>query len=270
VHWRAISKVHSTIQSAEEQTTKNLDETRKVGHQTLQALDLHELLARDEALSTSVNSIAADYARVLQVNDEFLKDRAAKDVVQTRSYMNMAAEGHLAIGPEALAADEEIPSALLKLAEPGDCFWASSVVDAAFWARASAYLQLQKERIQQDVMVKRVFIFTSQEEFRKERAQEQLMLQANKGIQVHYVVAPEYTAQDLVALSRPNDEADDAPDHVRYAAEFDVIDGRVNGIQVWCAAAGYQDRVNRLWNILTRFYDDSAKYEPPGLAAAEV
>ena len=261
MHWRAISKVHSTIQSAEEQTTKNLVETQKVGNQTLQALSLHELLATDEQLSASINSLAADYAQVIDVDDQFLKERAEQDINQARTYMNMAAEGHLTIGPEALAADEEIPSALLNIAERGDCFWASSVVSTAFWARASSYLQLQKERIEQGITVNRVFIFQRKEEFEDPRAKEQLRLQAKKKINVHYVVEPEYTAQDLVAVARPNPEAENEPDQVQYAAEFAVADGRVTGIQLWSANAGHEDRVNRLWNILTRFYDDSNKYE---------
>jgi hypothetical protein len=260
MHWRAISKVHSTIERAEQQTTRNLDETRKVGDQTLQALNLHELLAADEALSNSANGLAEDYAQVLRVDDEFLKQRATQDLNQTRTYMNMVAEGHLTIGPEALAADEEIPSALLNIAKPGECFWASSVVSPAFWARASAYLQLQKERIEQNVTVNRVFIFKDQKEFENEHAQEQLRLQAKKGINVHYVVEPEYTAQDLVAVARPNPESQTDPDLVRYAAEFAVTDGRVTGIQVWSSAAGHEDRVDRLWNILRRFYDDSDQY----------
>jgi hypothetical protein len=260
-HGNAISKVNSEIQSARDQTAQNLAETRKVGQQTLQALELHELLASDEDLSGSMNSLAADYAQVLKVDDPFLKERAEKNITQTRTYMNMAAEGHLTIGPEALAADEEIPSALLKLANRDECFWASSVVNTSFWMRASAYLQLQKERRVEGVTINRVFIFKSEAEFKDERAQDQLRLQAKKGINVHYVVNPDYTAQDLVAVARPNPDSEKEPDQVRYAAEFAVIDGRVNGIQVWSANAGHGDRVDRIWNILTRYYDDSDQYQ---------
>lgn len=263
LHSRGISKVHSAIQVAEDQTTKNLTETRKVGSQTLQALSLHELLAKDDDLSNSVNSLASDYAKVRSVDDQFLKERAEQDVNQARTYINMVSEGYLTIGPEALAADEEIPSALLTIANPGDCFWASSVVSTAFWARASAYLQLQKERIAEEVTVNRVFIFETKEEFKNPHAQQQLRLQAEKGINVHYVVEPKYTPQDLVAIAHPHADSDKTPDDVRYAAEFAVADGRVTGIQVWSATAGHKDRVTRVWNILTRFYDDSESYELP-------
>lgn len=260
-HSRAISRVQESIQATEKQTRENLNETTKVGAQTLEALNLHEILVSNEHLSKSVNNLATDFAQVIGINDPWLSGRAYKDVDRARTYINMTAEGHLTIGPEALAADEEIPSALLSITERGDHFWASSVVSPEFWVRASAYLQLQKDRIDAGVIINRVFIFKTQEAFEDKHAQQQLRRQAEKGIHVHYVVKPKYTAQDLVAVARPQPQQGQ-PDEVRYAAEFDVVDGRVTGIELWSAQAGHTDRVTRAWNTLRGFFDDSKPYQP--------
>lgn len=267
-HSRAISDVQDEIQKAQAQTRDNLTATTKVGDQTLAALDLHGFLVKNEKLSDSINNLAADFAQVVDLDDPLLSRRADQDVTQARNYIHMAAEGHLTIGPEALAADEEIPSALLEFTKKGDEFWASSVVDPAFWARASAYLQLQKDRIDAEVKIKRVFIFKDKAAFEDEHAQQQLLLQIEKGITVHAVVEPRHTPRDLVALARPvtTPTTDDAepelgapkpvPD-VLYAAEFGVADGRVTGIELWSSSAGHKPRVTRIWNTLKGFYDNS-------------
>ncbi len=273
-HSRAISEVQGEIQKAQAQTRDNLNETRKIGAQTLEALRLHSMLVENEDLSDSIDNLADDFAQVLELGDPLLNERAHQDVTQARNYIHMAAEGHLTIGPEALAADEEIPSTLLEVANPGDEFWASSVVSPEFWARASAYLQLQKDRIGDGIngiKIKRVFIFKDQKAFEDEHAQQQLLLQIEKGIHVHAVVDPKYTPRDLVALARPtnrpeagSDRGDDAPD-VLYAAEFHVADGRVEGIELWSSSAGHKPRVTRIWNTLNGFYDNSSVVKPEHL-----
>jgi hypothetical protein len=237
------------------------------------------MLVENEELSDSIDNLADDFGQVLELDDPLLNQRAHQDVLQARNYIHMAAEGHLTIGPEALAADEEIPSALLEVASPGDEFWASSVVSPEFWARASAYLQLQKDRIGDGIKIKRVFIFKTQEAFEDEHAQQQLLLQIEKGIAVHAVVKPKYTPRDLVALARPTSGSKvgvDSSDHgdtvsdVLYAAEFNVADGRVASIELWSSSAGHKQRVTRIWNTLNGFYDNSSVVKPDDLSIKNV
>lgn len=270
-HARALSQVQEAMKEAQDGTKRNLLKTEEVGHQTLEALSLHEALVGHGDLAKSMNDLATDYVDVLDLGDQFFRKRANQDIDQARTYVHMAAEGQLAIGPEALAADEEIPCALLEVTQPGDQFWASSVVSPAFWARAAAYLQLQKERIDAGVEIKRVFIFKNKKSFEDKHAQRQLRLQVEKGILVHVAVDPEETARDLVALARPTPETNEGgpatdnlngtpekrvPD-ILYAAEFSVAAGRVANIHLWSSAAGHGQRVTRMWNILNGFYNDS-------------
>lgn len=261
-HSRALSQVQDAINEAQEGTKRNLLKTEEIGQQTLEALGLHEALVGHGDLAKSMNDLAEDYVDVLELGDDFVNRRAGQDIDQARNYIHMAAQGELAIGPEALAADEEIPCALLEVTQPRDQFWASSVVSPAFWARASAYLQLQKERIDAGVEIKRVFIFEDEESFENEHAQRQLRLQLEKGIVVHVAVDPEEDARDLVALARPTLDTPSEGDcpavpDILYAAEFNVAAGRVANINLWSSAAGHGQKVTRMWNLLNGLYNDS-------------
>lgn len=261
-HSREIGRVRGAIADAQEQTKTNLAETIKVGSQTLDAFGLHEILVTNEHLSGSIRNLASDFAEVAKLDDPFLNARAHGDIERVRNYVHMAAEGHITIGPEALAADEQIPSALLAVAQPGDEFWASSVVNPEFWARASAYLQQQRDQIKTGVKIHRVFVFEEQEAFEESRAQQQLKLQSEAGIAVYYVIDPKHEAQDLVSVARPG-----TPEEILYAAEFRIgPNRRVNGIDVWCAGAGYEEQITRLWNSLRQFFDDADPFIPSAVA----
>ena len=254
---KGLDDAQEHIREAETQTRDNLEATKALGRETLDALELHEVLLRDDDLSRAVREMASDFAHVARLDDALLTERAKEGVRLASNHVNMAAEGHITIGPEALAADEEIPSALLGLTEPKDEFWASSVVSPDFWIRASAYLQQQRECIEAGVKIHRVFIFEDEESFKDDHAQHQLHQQHKAGIEVHYVVAPKYEPLDLVVLERASQ------DMVLYAAEFSVSDGRVNRIELWSSLAGHERQVERLWNALKRFYQDADAYEPP-------
>jgi len=263
-HAREIRRVQAAIHQTQAKTETNLEETIKIGRNTLDALHLNEVLVTDEHLAKSVKGLAADFADVIAFNDPLLTHRAKGDVKRANNYVHMAAEGHVTIGPEALAADLEIPSALLAITQPGDHFWASSVVSSQFWARASAYLQQQRDRIKAQVDIHRVFIFQTADLF-DDHAQKQIDRQVDAGIKVHSIVEPQYTAQDIVAIARPgkSSEPGKSADDVLYAAEFRVdSEGRVTGIDIWSATAGHRDRVTELWNSLRGFYDGSTKHEP--------
>jgi hypothetical protein len=255
-HSREIGRVRGAIAEAQEQTRTNLAETIKVGAQTLDAFGLHEILVTNDHLSASIRNLASDFADVTALEDPFLNNRAHGDIERVRNYIHMAAEGHVTIGPEALAADEQIPSALLAVTEPGDEFWASSVVNPEFWARASAYLQQQRNQIKIGVKIHRVFVFEEQEAFEEARAQQLLKLQADAGIDVYYVIDSKHEAQDLVSIARPG-----TPEKILYAAEFRISPNRrVNEIHVWSAGAGYEEQVTRLWNSLRKFFDDAEPF----------
>jgi len=262
-HARQIGRVQEGLddaqqhlREAEAQTRSNLEATKELGHETLAALNLHAVLLQDQDLSSAVREMASDFARVAKLGDPLMADRAREGVRLSSNYVNMAAEGQITIGPEALAADEEIPSALLSLAKQDDEFWASSVVSPEFWVRASAYLQQQRECIDAGVRIHRVFIFKDEASLEDDHAQHQLRQQHEAGIKVHYVVGPKHEPLDLVVLERP------AEKRVLYAAEFSVSDGRVNRIELWSSMAGHERQVNRLWNALKRSYQDADEYCP--------
>ena len=253
-HARNLQRVQRHISAAQEQT-----ETLRT--ETLDALEIHEILVRDDHLAQSVRHISKEFSRTLDLDDPLLARLARRDLERATESVRMSAEGHREIGEDAFSDTEALASILLEMTEPGDEFWASSLVHAEFWARADAYVYQQQEKVSQGVDIHRVFVFDTDSARQNPQTQHEMERQLKANIKVHYLVT-EKPSRDLVVVRKKDPNALTGYREA-YAAEFAVDPSkRVDNIDIWTASGMHTDRVKRLWWSLQGIFHRAKDLEP--------
>ena len=252
-HARNLQRVQRHISAAQQQT-----ETLRT--ETLDALQIHEILVRDEGLGRSVRRIAKEFSRTLDLDDPLLARLARRDLERANESVRMSAEGHREIGEDAFSDTEALASILLEMTEPGDELWASSLVHAEFWARADAYVFQQQEKVSQGVTINRVFVFDTDAAREDSRAQNEMERQLRADIAVHHLVTDK-PSRDLVVVRKKDPNALTGYREA-YAAEFAVDPSkRVDNIDIWTASGMHTDRVKRLWWSLQGIFHRASDLE---------
>jgi hypothetical protein len=261
------------IKRTQESTERNREDTRRIGRQTLAALQLNEVIVEDDHLAEVVRELASQYVRLSKYEDPLATLLANGELDRIYRFMNMGAEGYITVGSDAFAHADRLASALLRTTSRDDEFWATSLVDPEFWHHATAYLSQQAAKREEGVAIHRVFVFDTRAAFLDPRAQEQMCLQHEKKIDVRYVVEPPYDMRDLVVVRKPvtgeasteDPSAVSGVSHVAtYAMECRVgVDKRVDHIDLWAAYGLHSGRVDETWWNLDGIYQQSIEFVLP-------
>ncbi len=261
-HRRDLQRARAEIEKAGVDIEKARKHIVKLRRQTLSALGLHEVVVTDHDLEEGVRKIATQYARVSDEHgdDPLLLELAHHKLYDTAQFMNMASDAHITWGSDSLAHAEHLASALLNATRPGDQFWASSVVDSRFWQRATAYLKQQEERAENGVEISRVFIFDADNPYDQEATQ-QIQRQRKAGIHVTSISEPQFLAQDLVVVLRPDDDGELIP---LYAMECRLgHDKHIDHIDLWVAPGTQSRVVEKIWWSLYGIFSMAPELDPP-------
>jgi hypothetical protein len=262
-HARNLVRVQRQIEAAQEQT-------QTLRKETLDALQIHETLVSDERLGHGIRRLAHEFSKTLDLQDPLLIRLARRDLDSASERIRMGAEGHRVIGEDAFSDAEALASILLEMTEPGDEFWASSLVHADFWVRADAYIYQQQEKVSQKVDINRVFVFDTSEALADPHAKHQMARQVQANINVNHLVQPASESRDIVVVRKKDTNA---PNGFReaYAAEFTVDPSkRIDNIDIWAGSSGVHfDRVEHLWWSLQGSFNRAVPFtgEDPDLPA---
>jgi hypothetical protein len=236
-------------------------QTETLRQEMLNALEIHENVVKDDRLGVSIRHLAQGFAKTLDSGDPLLVRLAHRDLDQLREHIRMGAEGHRAIGEDGFSNAEALASILLEMTEPGDEFWASSLVHGDFWTRADKYLHQQQEKVKAGVAIHRAFVFDSTEARDHPYAQEQMQRQWQADICVNHVVDPDSRYRDLVVVRKKDLNCPSGFREI-YAADF-VVDPsrRIDAIDIWAASSGqHADRLKDLWWSLQNIFNHAESF----------
>lgn len=260
-HRGDIREARAEIQKAGVDIEKARKHIVKLRRQTLSALGLHEVIVTDPELEQGVRNIATQYARVSdeENDDPLLFELAHHKLYDTAQFMNMASDAHITWGSDSLAQAEHLASALLRATSSEDQFWASSVVDSAFWQRATAYLKQQEEHAAKKVLISRVFIFDADNPCNDE-AIKQMKLQKDAGIRVTHISEPKFLAQDLVVVLKKQGDK-----HVPvYAMECRLGQNKhIDHVDLWVARGVQSHVVDKIWWSLSGVFSGAPAFDSP-------
>lgn len=238
--------------------------------ETLSALGLHEVIVADEDLERGVREVGTQFARVREEQDPLLLQLARRDIYKAGHFMNMAAEAHITWGSDAFSHAERLASSLLDTAQRGDELWASSLVDAEFWSRATAYLRHQEEKAKEGVTIHRVFAFEQgSEDIDSDRTKQQIELQRNAGIHVTQVEYERLPPPDLVVVLKPEKRHSAESSTATmlmpaYAMECRIgSDKRIDHVDLWAARGLQSEMVLKSWWTLHGIFLEAPDVEPP-------
>jgi hypothetical protein len=261
-HIRELRRARRDIENAQHKT----EELRT---QMLVALELHDLIVADKDLERYVRHLSTEFGRLLDHDDRLQIRLARREVERAVQLVRMGAEGHLMIGADAFSDAETLASIILDMTEPGDEFWASSLVDSEFWMHAAAYVRQQHEKIDEGVHINRVFIFDSQAAVQEDHAQRQMALQSAAKINVKYAVVPKVAERDLVVVRKCHEGQEDeaGPDALAklqetYALECKVgKDKRIEHIDLWSVNDLQSEMVRRTWWTLQGIFAEATPFQ---------
>jgi len=273
-HLRAIKLVEGRIEKAQEKTDanvhatevlqkqieENVSKTETLRQETLAALGLHEVVVKDATLSEWVRKVSLDYVAINEAADPLFCKLAARDLLKSGDFMGQGSSGRITIPADEFQHAAILANLLLETTSQDDEFWASSLVHAAFWESANAYLRQQREKIAAGVEIKRVFVFDNDEAFRSKHAQRQMSRQHDAKIEVKYDIPPPYDARDLVVVRKPNDDGNLCP---MYAMECKLGRGRrIEHVELWYANELQSETVTTAWRDLEEFFENAQKFVP--------
>jgi hypothetical protein len=268
IHAIGLRRVRDRIEASQERMERNLEATEDLRQQTLAAIQLHEALVADKELTACVQHLSTEFSQVLMHNDPLLIELARNALETARERIRMSAHGHLQMNPDAFVDAASLASILLEATAQGDQFWASSLVNPEFWRRSSAYLQQQREKIEEGVEVHRVFVFDNHAAFDEELAQRQMRLQYDAKISVKYLIEPRVTPRDLVVVCK---SGPDDIDHFNpwYSLDCHVgADKRIHHLDLRSAYEVQVTAVKSAWWTLQSIFDEATDFVPePALAA---
>lgn len=242
-------------------TTKQELET--VRDHLLAALKLNHVLAESEELASSVRKLGEQFARAEEDKDPLFHVLARRDLDRLTRYISMEAERHLTLHADAFSQAERFARALLDTTERGDEFWASSFVRGDFWSGATKYIKEQKNKIKEEnVTIKRVFGFKSQEECDAAEARANMVLQHEAKIKVKCLVDSSADHADYAVVLKPDP---DDPRRMRpvYAMVCRIgNDKNINHIDLWGADSLQSDMVERAWAELHDLFRKGERFDP--------
>jgi hypothetical protein len=208
-------------------------ETHTLRRETLQALDLHEILVQDPLLLEAAREIGSAYAIINESSDPFFKALARRELILARQRLRSISGGRLTVSEEEIAGLITFAALVLGFAERGDEFCTSALAPPSFWRTETSYLEQNRELCQNGVTIKRTFIFDDEASFADPDAQWEMTRQMQAGIEVSYSVRPRFEPRDIILLKKPGLDGKLAP---VYAGEIMLRRNKtIANIDIWSA-----------------------------------